>query len=55
MFRNFGPKPDKSILEVFMDPETGDMGAMVRVPTAILPAWCSVHIQNGVNTLRRAE
>ena len=55
MLGDFRPEPNQSILVVLVDPETSDVCAMVGVPSSILPSWCSVHIEDGVDTLLGAE
>ena len=46
--RNFCPEPDKAVLEIFVDPKVGDVGASIRMPAAVLTAGSGVHVENGI-------
>lgn len=49
------PQPDRAVLKVLVDPKVGDVGASVTVPVHVLPAWCGVEIEDGVDAVSGAE
>lgn len=55
VFRELLPEPDRSVLEVLVHPEVGDVRAGVRVPVGVLATGTGVQVENGVDSVFGAD
>lgn len=55
MLRELFPKPNRAVLEVFVDPEASDMCPVIRVPVGVLSSGNSVEIQDGIDSVLRTQ
>lgn len=55
VLRELLPEKDSAILEILVPPKVCDMCPCIRVPVRVLPAWCGMQVQNGVDPVLGAQ